>query len=125
MVFTRKYKPEPTEILRLGGKEVAFTNSVKYLGVLLDPKIVWTQHITERKEIFFSSMWARRRAMCKSWGMSHKALWTYKTVLYPQVLYVSMVYCPVVSRIETINLLRSLQNSYLRVALGSTYETYT
>lgn len=28
MVFTRKYKPEPQEPLRLGGKEVAFTRSV-------------------------------------------------------------------------------------------------
>jgi hypothetical protein len=46
MVFTRKYKPEPIEILRLGGREVAFTNPVKYLGVLLDPKIVLKQHIT-------------------------------------------------------------------------------
>jgi hypothetical protein len=125
MVFTRKYKPEPIEILKFGGREVVFTNSVKYLGVLLDPKIVWKQHITERKEKFFSSMWACRRAMCKSWGMSHKALWMYKKVLYPQVLYVSMVCCPVVSRIETTNLLRSLQSSYLRAAVGFTYETYT
>jgi hypothetical protein len=28
MVFTRKYKPEPQEPLRLGGKEIAFTRSV-------------------------------------------------------------------------------------------------
>jgi len=28
MVFTRKYKAEPQEPLRLGGKEIAFTRSV-------------------------------------------------------------------------------------------------
>jgi len=32
LVFTRKYKPEPTEPLRLGGRKIAF-KSVKYLGV--------------------------------------------------------------------------------------------
>lgn len=64
--------------------------------------------------------------MCKSWGMIHKvALWMYKTVLYPQILYVSMTCCPVVSRMEATNLLRSLQSSYLRAAVGSAYETYT
>jgi hypothetical protein len=72
MVFTKKYIPEPIEILRLGGREVVFTNSVKYvyLGNLLDPKIISKQHITERKEKFFSCLWTCRRAMCKCWGIS-------------------------------------------------------
>jgi hypothetical protein len=39
IVFTRKYKPEPAEPLKLGRSEIAFTNSVKYLGVFLDPSL--------------------------------------------------------------------------------------
>jgi hypothetical protein len=39
MVFIRKYKPEPTEPLRLGGRETAFTNWVKYLEVHLELKL--------------------------------------------------------------------------------------
>jgi hypothetical protein len=66
MVFTRKYKPEPIEILRLGGREVAFTTSVKYLGVVLDSKLFGNQHIPERKGKFFSFMLACRRVMHKS-----------------------------------------------------------
>jgi hypothetical protein len=37
LVFTRKYKADPIEPLRLGGRETAFINSVKCLGVFLDP----------------------------------------------------------------------------------------
>lgn len=37
MVFMRKYKPEPTQALRVGGKESVFTSSVKYSGALLRP----------------------------------------------------------------------------------------
>jgi len=38
MVFTRKYKPEPTKPMRLEDKKkIAFTYSVKYLRVLKDP----------------------------------------------------------------------------------------
>jgi hypothetical protein len=47
MIFTRKYKPEPTEPLRLQGKEVTFIGTVKYL---LDPKLNWKQHLTERRK---------------------------------------------------------------------------
>jgi hypothetical protein len=36
MVFIRKYKPEPTEPLRLRERETAFTNWVKYLEVHLE-----------------------------------------------------------------------------------------
>jgi len=38
MIFTRKYKSEPVGPLRLWGKELPYTSSVKYLGVHLDPK---------------------------------------------------------------------------------------
>jgi len=39
MIFTRKYKPEPIGPLKLWGKEITYTNSVKYLGVTLDAKL--------------------------------------------------------------------------------------
>jgi len=38
MVFTRKYKSEPKEPLRLRKRKIAFTCLVKYLVVLLDPR---------------------------------------------------------------------------------------
>jgi len=41
MVFTSKYKEEPVRPLKLEGKVTAFTYSVKYLGVSLDPKLKW------------------------------------------------------------------------------------
>jgi len=37
MMFTIKYKPEPIGPLRLWGKELPYTSSVKYLGIILIP----------------------------------------------------------------------------------------
>jgi hypothetical protein len=54
MVFTRKYKPEPTQALRVGRKETVFTSPVKYLGALLDPKLNWKQYLTARWKKFYS-----------------------------------------------------------------------
>jgi hypothetical protein len=56
MVFTRKYKLESIEPFRLRGRDIAFTSSVKYLGVFLDPKLNWKQHLTERRKKFYSSI---------------------------------------------------------------------
>jgi hypothetical protein len=57
MVFTSKYKVEPIAHLKLEGKLTAFSYSVKYLGGLLEPKLKWKLHITDRRKKFYSSMW--------------------------------------------------------------------
>jgi hypothetical protein len=56
--------------------------------------------------------------MGKTWGINSKlALWMYKAILLPKLLYASVVWWPMVSSVETKNLLRSLQGSYLRAAV--------
>jgi len=124
MVFMRKYKPEPTQALRVRGKETVFTSSVKYSGALLHPKLNWKQHLTARRKRFYSSMWVCRRTMGKKWGISPQvALWMHRAIMLPKTLYVSVVCWPMVSRAEAKNLLQSLQGSYLRAAVESVKNT--
>jgi hypothetical protein len=66
LFFTRKYKCEPIEPLMLKGNEIVFTTTVKYLGVLLNLKLYWTQHPTDRRKKFYSCLWVCRRAMGKT-----------------------------------------------------------
>jgi len=61
MIFTGKYKPEPS--LKLWGKEIVYTNSVKYLWVTLDTKLNWKLYLEEKKKKFYMNMWTYRRAM--------------------------------------------------------------
>ena len=64
-------------------------------------------------------MWGYRRAMGKSWGINPKiAIWMYKTILLPQILYALVVWWPMVSKVEAKNVLRCLQGCYLRAAVG-------
>jgi hypothetical protein len=67
MIFTKKYKPEISEPLRFEGQEISFTDTVKYLGVLLDPKLNWKQHLLDKRKKFYPSVWVCRRAICKTW----------------------------------------------------------
>jgi hypothetical protein len=48
----QKYKPEPMEILRLRGRNIAFNNSVIYLGIFLDPELkLEATHHRKKEEI--------------------------------------------------------------------------
>ncbi|XP_020298080.1 uncharacterized protein LOC109862437 [Pseudomyrmex gracilis] len=83
MIFTRKYKLEAIEPLRLGREEIKYVQSVKYLGVYLDPKLNWKTHLGIKRTKFYAFYWACRRAMCKSWGIKlNTALWIYKADNY-------------------------------------------
>jgi hypothetical protein len=46
-----------------------------------------------------------------------EALWKHRAVLMPKTPYASVVWWPMVSRVEAKNLLQSLHGSYLRVAV--------
>ena len=126
MVFTRKYKPEPIEPLKLWGKVIPFTTSVKYLGLHIDTKLNWKVHLAESRKKFYTCMWMCRRAMGKSWGIKAPiALWLYKAVLLPRLLYASVIWWPRTEKVEAKNLLKSLQGSYLRAAVGAMRTTPT
>jgi hypothetical protein len=45
--MNRRKFPTPTK-LRLYGEEIEFSESVKYLGVLIDSKLSWKPHIEEK-----------------------------------------------------------------------------
>jgi hypothetical protein len=57
--------------------------------------------------------------MGKTWGINSRLdLWMYKAILLPKHLYMSVVWRPVVIRVEARNLLGSLQGGYMRAAVG-------
>jgi hypothetical protein len=78
--------------MRFEGQEISFTDTVKYLGVTLDPKLNWKQHLLDKRKKFYSSMWVCRRAIGKTWEINPKiALWMYKAILLSKLLYAAIV----------------------------------
>ena len=45
MILFRKYKPEKLSPITFYGKELILSTQVKYLGVILDPKLNWQLHL--------------------------------------------------------------------------------
>jgi len=99
---------------------------VKYLGIHLDPKLSWKFHLEAKRKKFYTSMWACRRAVGKTWGIKPSiALWIYKAILLPRLTYAAVVWWPTVEKVGARNLLRSVQGCYLRAAMGAMKTTPT
>jgi hypothetical protein len=74
--------------LRLGGRTIASTSLVNYLGVLLNPKLNLRQHLRARWKKIYSSLWACRKVMAL--GINPKiAIWMYQTSVATKTVCIS------------------------------------
>jgi len=93
ILFTRRYKPEQLKVIYFFNEELKLSQSVKYLGVILDSKLSWKAHLDSRysKAIFaFSQL---RRVTGTTWGMTPKVVhWLYTAVVRPMFCYAAVIW---------------------------------
>ena len=91
--FTNRRKTEGIGPLILHGKELAMLREVKYLGVILDSKLNWNQHlqkIIRKAQTTFTIV----RCICgKKWGLRTSMVhWLYARVIRPSIFYGALVW---------------------------------
>ena len=93
VLFTRKRKLEGFRAPRLYGTRVDLVSQVKYLGVILDSKLTWKQHLDARASKAITGLWQARRALGPTWGLTPKvSLWIYTAVIRPMLVYGAVVW---------------------------------
>lgn len=120
VVFTRKYKVDSFVGPTLCGCELVPSDSVKYLGVTLDRKLLWKEHLEIQCRKFASHFWVCRRTFGLSWGIRPGIIyWLYCAVLRPRLLYTAVVWWPRVEKKTAIKMLEHARALVLRGALGA------
>ena len=77
----------PTSLI-LNNNNIPLTKTVKYLGVILDDKLAWNEHIDYAVKKCKRSFHAAKKAIGKTWGLScQKIIWIYRTVILPKLSY--------------------------------------
>lgn len=61
---------EPT----LFGAKISRKQSAKYLGITMDSRLNWSEHIESRLEKCVRIFWCCRSAIGKTWGLSPKSI---------------------------------------------------
>jgi len=89
MVVTRKKKRENKDVsIYLNTKPVQQVNNIKYLGIIIDSKLNFRDHVTHTSRKCTALMHAVAKSAKQSWGLKREALNTiYKAVILPLVLY--------------------------------------
>jgi hypothetical protein len=95
VAFTRKRKLTGFFEPRLFGKTLQCSMSVKYLGVILDSRLTWKEHVDVKVKKAQNSMWACRRACGVMWGLKPSVVhWLYVAIIRPSVTFASLVWWP-------------------------------
>ena len=90
--FKSNLKEHPTSIT-VDGNEFKLSKSVKYLGVIIDDKLNWNEHINEIIQKCKKTFFAVKKAIGKKWGLTPKQImWIYKTIIIPKITYCSVVW---------------------------------
>ena len=108
-VFTwrRKWILPP---LLLQGVPLPRVTRVKYLGVTLDHKLKWGEHVRLRSNLALGLLAQVGRAVGPSWGASPKIIsWAYQSLILPTLEYGCVVWVGSVDRSLIIRLLARVQ----------------
>ena len=110
--------------LNLGPKQIKIVDSVKFLGVILDKKLNWNEHIQ-----YVQSKCKKRINLMKAitgstWGASTKALLTvYKALIRSVIDYGDIAYDSAAN--NHLNKLDKIQNHALKICAGAMKSTAT
>jgi len=95
VAFTRKRKLPGFFEPCLFGKTLHRSMSIKYLGVILDSRLTWKEHVDVKVKKVHNLMWACRRECGVAWGLKPKVVyWLYVTIIRPTVTFASLVWWP-------------------------------
>ena len=79
--------------LRFRGRELQISDKVRYLGVVIDKRLTWMDHVTLKSSKATSQFAVCRRVVGRKWGMSpHVMKWLYTAVIRPSLEYGAVVW---------------------------------
>ena len=95
VVFTRKRKLDGFFEPLFFGVTLHRSEAVKYLGVILDSRLFWREHVSAKVRKAHNSLWACRRAFGSAWGLRPKVVyWLYVSIIRPSITFASVVWWP-------------------------------
>jgi ribonuclease HI len=120
-IFTLRHK-QPTISLQINNKPVVKTHVAKYLGMYLDRKLTWRNHVQKTAEKFKEKLSVLKRLAGSKWGSSRSILnATYKAYIKPILQYGCEAL--ITATPATLDKLEVMQNQALRLITGAVKST--
>ena len=115
--WNKKWELKP---IKVGGHIIELSKSVKFLGVTLDSKLSFNEHIANITKKATGNLMQCKRAVGPTWGLTPQTcMWLYNTVIRPILCYCSSIWCRALFTQQNANKLRRVQALALRIATGA------
>ena len=122
IAFTRKRKLLGFFEPQFFGVKLSLSGSVKYLGVILDSRLTWKEHVDVKMRKAHNLLWACRRACAARWGLKPKVVhWLYIATVQPSA---SSVWWPGCQTASATKRLSKVQRCMLRYNGSDLYHSY-
>lgn len=109
VVFTHRRKWEMRK-LRVNGQLIEYSKSARLLGVTLDSKLTWKEHINKSTSKATTALMQCGRLMGKTWGTSPQiSKWVYTAMVRPLLTYACVVWIGAVNKEYLRRKLRKVQ----------------
>ena len=120
MLFTTKTRIPEFHLPRLNEQRLVLSSNVKYLGVILDPKLNWRLNIELRVKKACIAFYACKRTFAKKWGLRPRmVLWMYTAVVRPILTYGSIVWWQALKKKYNRTKLNRIQRTACAGATGA------
>jgi hypothetical protein len=105
----------PIPRLKMEGKHVSLSDTVKYLGVILDRRLHWTEHINDKLSKCKQLMMKIFAEVRGNFGPKPKLIkWAYEGIVRPKMTYACMIWGHEIRTQGTLAKLRALDRLAMR-----------
>ncbi|RWS02258.1 ORF2-like protein [Dinothrombium tinctorium] len=112
VLITKKRRFDSPRIL-MNGTTIEISQSFRYLGVIIESKFLYDQHIEYLISKLKGLLGQLYRCTRLKWGLGHKSLLLlYKSVVEPIIMYGSPIFYTAASKNKNLRKLRSLQRQF-------------
>ena len=107
--WRKNWRDQLAKPLKVDDTEIEIRNTTKFLGVMLDSKLPWNEHIEQKCKKAKSILVQCRRAIGPCWGFTPKTMkLIYTAVVRPIVTYAAMTWINGLNKQQNLVKLKSV-----------------
>ena len=116
-IFTKSKRRITWKKLKMGGIELSYSDTMKYLGVTLQKSLSWSQHIKGKVNQGVKILNLANAAVGQQWGFSpERTLWVYNALVKPTITYGSCVWANKLTKGQSVMLKKAQRHALMAMS---------